>query len=69
MSVARLSDLLRLAERAADDPEAVSVFVSYETPAGEVRALFHCPQGLVHLCHETIFLATSAAHGPAGGLH
>jgi hypothetical protein len=69
VSAAKLSDLLGLAAKAADDPDAVSVFVSYETPEGEVKALVHCPQGLRHLCQETILLATDAHHAPAGGVH
>lgn len=65
----RLSDLLRLLALGADDPDACSVFVTFERPNGEVSALIACTSGLRRLCDETILLATEAAHKPADGLH
>lgn len=46
MSAAKLSDLLALAAAQAGDPDAVSVWITFEGVDGEVRALRHCPQGL-----------------------
>lgn len=65
----RLSDLLAEMARRLDDPDVLSVFLTYERPNGEIQALIHCPQGLRHMTEETILLATEACHTPALGMH
>lgn len=69
MPAAKLADLLTLAAAQAGDPDAVGVWISFEAPDGEVRALRYCTQGLRHLCCETIRLATQEAHDAGAGLH
>lgn len=69
MPAAKLGELLTLAAAQAGDPDAVGVWISFEAPDGEVRALRYCVSGLKHLCHETILLATQQAHDAGAGLH